>query len=183
MSDDLKSISAGHDWSANLFSFDFINSINIVGSSEVIESDNVVSSGHSFCVVASGQQPIPFATVRFDPSVRVGQSVSWLSPHLPHSFEMTATNGFGFSERFDPSVDQAQESTVGWIGVVSTLAVILLAVAGIIAFFAYRRMSFASATSLPESETEAFTDSLFSFTAPDPFLSEQNALSSGVRLE
>jgi type IV secretory pathway VirB2 component (pilin) len=177
MSDDRKSIGAGHDWSSNLFSFDFINSINIVGSSEVIESDNMVSSDHSVCIVGSGQRPVPFATVWFSPSIRVGQSFCWLSPHLPHSFELSAANGL------DSPLGQTEESTAGWIGVVSTLAVILLVVAGIIAFFAFRRLSFASATSLPESETEAFTDSLFSLTAPDPFLSEQNALSSGVRLE
>jgi hypothetical protein len=183
MSDDLKSIGAGHDGSVNLFPFDFINSINIVGSTEVMESDNIVSSCHSVCTVASGQRPIPFATLWFDPSVRVGRSFCWPSPHLPHWFEITATNGFGLSDRFDPSLDQAEESTVAWVGVVSSLAVVLLGIAGIIAFLAYRRLSFASARSLPESETEAVMDSLFSFTAPDPFLSEQNALSSGVRIE
>jgi hypothetical protein len=93
------------------------------------------------------------------------------------------TNSYGFSGQFDPALDQAEESTIAWICVASSLALILLIITGITGILGCRRLSLSALTSLPESEIEWFTDSQFSFTAPDPFLSEQNALSAGVWAE
>jgi hypothetical protein len=47
MCEDLNPRSAGRNYSEILISFDFIDSINFVGSSQMIESDNVGSSEHS----------------------------------------------------------------------------------------------------------------------------------------
>jgi hypothetical protein len=96
---------------------------------------------------------------------------------------MIETNGFSFSERFDSPLDQAEESMTAWIGVTSSLAGILLVVAGVLVLPGCCPLSFSSLTPLPESEIEAFTDGQFELSEPDPFLSEQNALSAGVFVE
>jgi hypothetical protein len=74
------------------------------------------------------------------------------------------TNGFGLSEHLDSSVDQAQGSTVVWIGVASSLIVIVIVLVALMLVFGFRRLSFSSEMSLPESEIEGgFADSrLFS---------------------
>jgi hypothetical protein len=220
VSDDLKSSDLGHDWSGDLFSFDFINSINIIGSSEMIGSNNVGSSGHFVQsmerVMSEDLQPsgancdgsgkhlsfdfinpisivlshADIATASIDLSDCVRESFSCLSGQPGASREtnpsagfMIGTNLFSFSERFDPLLDHGEDSTAVWISVAGSLFAILLIIAGVIFLFICRRLSFSCGTTLPESEIEGFTDSLFSFTAPDPFLSEQNALSVAVGIE
>jgi hypothetical protein len=106
-----------------------------------------------------------------------------LSGKWSDSAVMIETEGFSFSERFDSPLDQAEESMTAWIGVTSSLAGILLVVAGVLVLLGCRPLSFSSLTSLPESEIEAFTDGQFELSEPDPFLSEQNALSTGVLVE
>jgi hypothetical protein len=127
-----------------------------------------------------------FVSFNVDPSDRLIQTLNIPSSHslsttrnLQHSTDLIS---FGISEQLDSSLNQAGESTLVWIGIGSSLAAILLSLAAIIFLLGCRRL-FSSATSLPESEIEGFTDSLFSFTEPDLLLSEQNALSSKVSIE
>jgi hypothetical protein len=119
MSEDLKSIGEGHDLSQTPLSFDFIDSINIVVSSEIVESDN------------SG----------------------------------------------------VQGSTVVWVVVASSLLAFLLSSGVIVFLLTCRCVSLSEMMSLTESEIAVLTDSNCSFAAADPFLSEQNALSDRGWLE
>jgi hypothetical protein len=96
---------------------------------------------------------------------------------------MIETNCFDISEQWDSSSNQADESTVVWIGTGSSLAAILLGLAIGICVLGRHRLPLSSATSLPKSEIKGFTDSLFSFTEAGPLLSEQNASSSGFWIE
>jgi hypothetical protein len=162
-----------------LISSDFMNSMNIVGSSEMIESDNV---GLSF------RDPFDPCSGILSVSVLRPQR-SWLSGllgasgELTDSIELIETNSVGLSEGRDSALDQTEESTIAWIGVASSSVAILLIMIGIIVLLACRRLSFSSPASLSESETEKFMESQFSFAGPDPFLSEQNALSTGRFVE
>jgi hypothetical protein len=179
VSDDLKSSGAGHD---------LMNSIKIVISSEMIETDCFDSSqlhGRSTRAVATdvgssraGHPPLfsssyPSRTHRFDQSAPCRSMAG-----------MNETSGFGLSDQFDASLDQAKVSTVVWMGVAGSLIAIVLGVVGLTFLFGCRRLSFLSEMSLPESEIEGeFTDSHFSLAIADPFLSEQNALTAGDLIE
>jgi hypothetical protein len=206
-SDDLRSSDIGDDWNVDLFSFDLIDSMNIIGSSEMIGNDNVGSPGRfvqstegvvsedlqssglscdgsgkplSLDFVNSlsiGHSREDIATASIDLSDFVRESLSCLSVQLRASREidpsagfMIGTNPFDVSERFDPLLDHGEDSTAVWISVAGSLSTVLVIIAGIILFLGCRRLSFSSGTTFPESETEGFTDGLFSFTAPEPII-------------
>jgi hypothetical protein len=160
-----QSTRAARDLSGELLSFDVIDSLNTPFSNAVIATELSLHLVKSLGFELSDQAS---ASNIMNDSVGVG---------------IIDTNGFGISEQRDSLLNQAGESTLVWIGIGSSLAAILLGLPAIIFLLGCRRLSFSSATSLPESEIEWFTDSLSSFTEPDLLLSEQNALSSRVSIE
>jgi hypothetical protein len=162
-----------------LISSDFMNSMNIVGSSEMIESDNVRLSGPAF--LDGSSRLLSISVVKFRKYSGSGHLSS--SRRLSDSIELVETNSIGPSEGRYSALDQTEESTIAWIGAASSSAVILLIMIGVVVLLGWRRLSFSFPTSLSESEIEGFMENQFAFAGPDPFLSEQNALSTGRFVE
>jgi predicted RNA-binding protein len=186
VSDDLKWTGASGDGTGGLVSVDVVDSMNIVVSNEIVETDvfqsskQFVGSIESCRAVVANCSPgsaahefsalIFWRTARFDRPCIVSSVLS-------------RTGRFSMSSQFHAPLTEGQKSTVVLISIAGSLAAVLLIVTGIVVLLGCRRLSFSSPMSLTEPETEVLTDSQLSFNLADPFLSEQNALSSGRWIE
>jgi hypothetical protein len=78
----------------------------------------------------------------------------------------------------DPLIDEAQGSTVIWIGAGTSFAAALLAIGAFVFLVGCRHRSLQSATQMTESGLEVISDSQLWSIHDDLVLSEENALSA-----
>jgi hypothetical protein len=111
MSEYPRSSETCHDMTEKPISFDFINSINIVGSTGDIESNHKGPSGQFIW------------------------DTKWRDTYM----KAIETERFTLSVAFEPWHNRAEESTIAQIKVASSLTTLLLITAGIVVLFDCRR--------------------------------------------